>query len=72
MPSEPSRAVGLGSGSAAVGSVRRHFLEECRGRHEEEIAGHCPAEVEQPVVIARRTADEHVLEHLLDGARDRL
>src|SRR6478609_1400925 len=50
-------------------SVRRDFLEECRGRHEEEIAGHCPAEVEQPVVISGRTADEHVLEHLLDGAR---
>ena len=49
--------------------VRRHFLEECRGRHEEEIAGHRAAEVEQPVVIAGRTADEHVLEHLLDGAR---
>src|SRR5271165_2557324 len=51
------------------GTVRRHFLEESRGRHEEKVAGHCPAEVEQPVVIARRTADEHVLEHLLDGAR---
>src|SRR5229473_617827 len=49
--------------------VGRHRVEKTRGRREEEVAGDSPAEIEQPVVIARRPADKHVFEHLFDGAR---
>ena len=51
-----------------AGSVFGHVLQKCRGRHEEQVSGDGAAEVEQPVVVAGRPADEHVLEHLLDGA----
>ena len=78
MPSEPSCADGMdGEGSAAGGAAgglrnRRlvfgHGLQKCRGRHEEQVSGDGAAEVEQPVVVAGRPADEHVLEHLLDRA----
>src|SRR5205807_5198083 len=43
-------------------------LQEGRGRHEEEVPGDRTAEVEQPVVIARWIADEHVLQHFFDRA----
>src|SRR6266566_201452 len=43
-------------------------LQESRGRHEEEVSGDRTAEVEQPVVIARWIADEHVLQHFFDRA----
>ena len=46
-----------------------HVLQKCRRRHEEQVSGDGAAEVEYPVVVAGRPADEHVLEHLLDGAR---
>ena len=45
-----------------------HVLQKRRGRHEEQVSGDGAAEIEQPVVVAGRPADEHVLEHLLDGA----
>ena len=80
MPSEPSRAADV---SAIDGGDRRcprasdvrrlvvcrDGVQKCRRRHEEQIAGHGAAEIQQPVVVAGRPADEHVLEHLLDGAR---
>src|SRR5271169_1802812 len=45
-----------------------HILQECRRRHEKQISSDSAAEVEQPVVVARWAADEHVLKHLFDGA----
>src|SRR6202162_1346662 len=45
-----------------------HVLQKCRGRHEEQVSGDGAAEVEQPVVVAGRPPDEHVLEHSLGGA----
>ena len=82
MPSEPSRTDGMDEeGSATAGAagdsatagwssslVFGHVLQKRRRRHEEQISGDGAAEVEQPVVVAGRPADEHVLEHLLDGA----
>src|SRR2546426_9069710 len=47
--------------------VACHALHEGRGWHEEEIASDSTAEVQQFVVVAGRPADEHVLQHLLDG-----
>src|SRR6516164_7239298 len=44
-------------------------LQEGRGRREKKIAADGSAEVEQPVVVAGRPANEHVLEHLLDRSR---
>ena len=76
MPSEPSGAGEVGcegsaadakaDGSAEPG-VGRHLVQECRRRHKEQVAGDGPAEIENAVVIARRPADKHVLQHLLDG-----
>ena len=48
--------------------VARHALQEGRGWHEEEVAGDSTAEVQQFVVVSGRPADEHVLQHPLDGA----
>src|SRR5260370_41590550 len=45
------------------------MLKKRRRRHKEQRAGHGAAEVEQPVIVARRPADEHVHEHLLDSVR---
>jgi hypothetical protein len=39
------------------------------GRYEEQIGRHRGGEVEDPVIVARWPADEHVLEHLLDHLR---
>src|ERR1700726_3034418 len=51
------------------GLVFGHVLQKsCRG-HEEQVSGDGAAEVEQPVVVAGRPANEHVLDHLLNGAR---
>ena len=79
MPSEPSRAGAVGgeggavdvSGSAAAvaGIVGRDILQERRRGHEEQIAGHGAAEIQQPIVIAGRPADEHIFQHLLDRSR---
>ena len=46
--------------------VGADVFQEGRGGHEEQIAGLRDAEIEQTVVIAGGTADEHVLQHLLD------
>ena len=54
--------VGAGASAADV-------VEKCCRRHEKQAAGDGGAEVEQPVVVARRTADEHILQHGLGDAR---
>src|SRR3984893_10431348 len=46
-----------------------HVFQECRGWHEEQGTGYRPAEVEPPIIIAGRAADEHVLDHLLGHPR---
>src|ERR1700678_11171 len=46
-----------------------HVVQKCRGWNEEQVSGDGAAEVEQAIVVAGRAADEHVLEHLLNGAR---
>src|SRR5579872_228766 len=43
-------------------------FKKCRRRHEEQVSGDGPAEIEQPVIVARWFADEHVLDHLLNCA----
>src|SRR5258707_2173750 len=55
----------LSSGRRVVSDV----FQEGRGGHEEQIAGLRDAEIEQTIVIALGTADEHVLQHLLDPSR---
>src|ERR1700684_1369819 len=47
-------------------SVVADVFQKSRRRHEEQITGLGDAEIEQTVVIAGRTTDEHVLQHLLD------
>ena len=54
---------------AFVSLIVSYVLEKRRRRHEEQISGHGAAEIEYPVIVAGWPADEHVLEHLLDGAR---
>src|SRR6266849_6479542 len=49
--------------------VVRRRLEKILRRHEEEVTGDGAAEIEEPVIVAWRAADEHVLQHLLDRAR---
>src|SRR3984893_18579432 len=44
-------------------------VEKRRRRDEKQVTGDRPAEVENAVVIARRPADEHVLQHQFDGSR---
>ena len=55
-------------GRSGQSAVRRPPLQERRRRCEKQVAGDGPAEIQQPVVVARRPADKHVLEHLLDRA----
>src|SRR5580704_18647243 len=50
------------------GLVFGHVLQKCRRRHKEQVSGHGAAEVQQPVVVAGRAPDEHVLDHLYDSA----
>jgi hypothetical protein len=50
-----------GSEGAAGAGFGRSRLQKRRGRHEEQTSGDGAAEVEQPVVVAGRAADEHVL-----------
>src|ERR1700730_737745 len=47
----------------------RDLVEKRRRRHEEQVTGDGPAEVENAVVIARRPTDEHVLQHQFDSSR---
>ena len=54
---------------AAVGGIVGQALQQRDRRHEEQAAGDRAADVEQPVVVAGRPADEHVGEHQLDGLR---
>src|SRR5262245_57661747 len=58
--------IGRGGGRELVGA---DAVEERSGRNEEQASGDRSAEVEDAVVVAGRPSNEHVLEHLLDGAR---
>src|SRR5579864_7865795 len=51
-----------------LGLIFGHVLQKCRRRHKEQVSGHGAAEVQQPVVVAGRPANEHVLDHLFDSA----
>jgi len=77
MPSVPWRPDGTdGDGSFTAGAggwagMAASWATESRNvarRHEEQVSCDRAAEVEEPIVVARRPADEHVLQHLLDGA----
>ena len=50
-------------------AASRRIVEELEARDEEQVAGHRRREVEEPVVVAGRLADEHVGQHLLDHVR---
>ena len=52
-------------GNCSLGDER---LQQVQGRRKEKGAGDRPTEVEQAIVVARGSAHEHVLEHLLDRA----
>src|SRR5262249_61957202 len=51
------------------GLVLGYRLQKCRRWREEQVSRNCLAEVEQPVVVAGRPANKHILEHLLNSAR---
>src|ERR1700693_1802061 len=51
-----------------LGLIFGHVLQKCRRRHKEQVSGHGTAEVQEPVVVAGRAPDEHVLDHLFDSA----
>src|SRR5271169_686819 len=51
------------------GLVAGNILQKSRGRHEEKASAYGAAEIQQPIVVAGRPADEHVLQHLLDRSR---
>src|SRR5499427_626602 len=55
-----------GSGFAGRRADGAKVLQQRHGGHEEQAPGHRRAEVQQPVVVSLRAADEHVSEHLLD------
>ncbi len=80
MPREPSRdgerggrggAAGAAAWQAAAPRARPavRLSRNVADGHEEQRAGDGAAEIQQPVVIARRPADEHVRQHLLDRPR---
>src|SRR5215469_1073568 len=46
----------------------RDVVEKGGGGNEKQISGHCGAEVQDAIVVAGWSADEHVLEHLFDGS----
>src|SRR5215469_7947480 len=60
-----SRHGGLRSRRLAL----HHGLQKCRGRYEEQVSSDGAAKVEDPIIVAGRTPNEHILEHLLDDAR---
>src|SRR5580698_3051757 len=50
-------------------SLRRiltYIVQKVRRRHKKQIARYCATEIQNPVVIAWRTADEHVLQHFFN------
>src|SRR5579864_8086808 len=55
-------------GCSRRGLFSRDIIEERDGRNEEQTSRDRGAEVENAVVITGRTADEHVFEHLFNGA----
>src|SRR5262249_57103064 len=61
----PARAAVL----ACSGRPLLHGFQERLGWTEEQGPGHGAAEVKQPIIIAGRAADEHVLDHLLGHPR---
>src|SRR5260370_33632326 len=46
-----------------------HSLQKRFRRNKEKASRNRTAEVENPVIVARRPSNEHILEHLLDRAR---
>jgi hypothetical protein len=44
-------------------------FQKCHGWHEEQVSGGGTTEVEQPIIVAGRAADEHVFEHPLGDPR---
>src|SRR5580658_8721342 len=58
-------------GSRGVGRSRivHRILQERGRRYEEQRAGPSSAEIQYPIVISGRAADEHVFQHLLSGSR---
>src|SRR5262245_17551616 len=77
---DAERAVGAARVRRCRGDCRFHTehvarlimfqcIQKCCRWREEQIPRHRAAEIEQPVVVARRTTHEHVLEHQLDGPR---
>src|SRR5579862_2343296 len=52
-----------------AGLILSHTVQKSCGWYEEKVSGDGAAEVEQAVVVAGRAADEHIHQHLLDGAR---
>src|ERR1700733_1101197 len=51
------------------GLVLAHGFQECCGRSKKQVPSDGAAEIEQPVVVAGRAANEHVVEHLFDSIR---
>src|SRR5208282_3398948 len=55
------------------GRCRQRFcvcsIKERCGRRKEKPSGYGAAEVEQPIIVARRTAYEHILKHQLSDTR---
>src|SRR5271154_2329691 len=56
-------------GGRAGGRRAWRIVEEPDGGHEEQAAGDRGGEVEDPVVVTGRAADEHVAQHLLEHLR---
>src|SRR5262249_22220244 len=51
------------------GLVVAHIFQKRSGWRKEQTAGDSAAEIQQSVIVAGRPANEHILEHLLDGSR---
>ena len=79
MPSEPSLAGGAagedsvseatGGGARARGASGVTRLEERERRYEEQTTRDRTAEIQHAIVIARRSSDEHILQHLFGCTR---
>src|SRR5579871_5243188 len=49
------------------GLILAYGIQERYRRHKKQVSGDGPAEIEQPVVVAGRAANEHIFQHLFDG-----
>src|ERR1700722_148935 len=69
------RAIALAGGGwsgldrCGVGLFVAYGFQKCYGRSKEQASRDGAAEIENPVVIARRPANEHVFEHLFNNVR---